>query len=84
MKFADYLKDKKVVFGGIGAAIAALCCFTPILAWAALAVGLAGVVAYLDYVLLPLLAVALFVTYVGIRRVRKQNAQKSRRTQPGE
>lgn len=84
MKIADYLKNKKVVFGGLGAAIVALCCFTPILVWVVIAAGLAGVVAYLDYVLLPLLAVALFVTYAGVKRVQKQHAKETCRTPAGD
>ncbi|MEX2399601.1 MAG: mercury(II) reductase, partial [Rhodothermales bacterium] len=71
MKWPNYLKNRLVVFGGLGTAIAAICCFTPVLVWGAVALGLAGIVAYLDFVLLPLLAVALVVTYAGIRQVKK-------------
>jgi mercuric ion transport protein len=48
-------------FGVIGAVVAALCCFTPILVILVTAVGLSWTVGYLDYVLLP----ALFI-FVGI------------------
>jgi mercuric ion transport protein len=41
--------------GIIGSAIAALCCFTPVLVVLFGAVGLAAWVGYLDYVLMPAL-----------------------------
>ncbi|MDX8410266.1 MAG: mercury resistance system transport protein MerF [Mariprofundaceae bacterium] len=41
--------------GIIGSAIAALCCFTPVLVILFGAVGLAAWVGYLDYVLMPAL-----------------------------
>lgn len=63
-----------MVFGGIGAAIAALCCFTPILVWALIAIGLAGLVAYIDWVFLPLLAISLLVLFIGVKQVQKRRA----------
>lgn len=48
-----------VWIGGVGAALAALCCFTPVLIVLLGAVGLAALTGYLDYVLLP--ALLLFV-----------------------
>jgi mercuric ion transport protein len=48
--------------GLIGTAVAALCCFTPLLVVLVSAVGLSAVIGYLDYVLLPALAVFLGVT----------------------
>ena len=71
---AEYTNNKLVVFGGVSAFIAALCCATPILVWPLAGIGLAGVVGYLDYALFPLLAVALSVTYIGVRQVRKRAA----------
>jgi len=47
--------------GVVGSVIAALCCFTPILVILFGAVGLASIVGYLDYVLLPSLA-----SFIGI------------------
>ncbi len=41
--------------GLVGAIITAICCFTPLLVWVFAAVGLGGLVIYLDIVLLPLL-----------------------------
>ncbi|MEQ3714229.1 MULTISPECIES: mercury resistance system transport protein MerF [Lentibacter] len=58
--------------GLIGTLIAALCCFTPILAVLFGVVGLSAVVGYLDYVLLPTLAVFVSITiYALIHRARK-------------
>ncbi len=48
--------------GVIGSVVAAICCFTPALVVLVTAVGLAAVVAYLDYVLFPVLAVFLAIT----------------------
>ncbi len=48
--------------GVIGSVVAAICCFTPALVVLVTAVGLAAVVAYLDYVLFPALAVFLAIT----------------------
>jgi len=57
------MKNKLLMFSGLGAVILALCCFTPILVVLVTAIGLASVVGYLDYVLFPLLAlfVGLFI-----------------------
>ena len=48
--------------GIIGSVIMALCSFTPILVVLVGAVGLSAIVGYLDYVLLPALAVFLAIT----------------------
>jgi len=48
--------------GVIGSVIAAICCVTPALVVLVTAVGLSAVVAYLDYVLFPALAVFLAIT----------------------
>ena len=47
--------------GLIGAVISALCCFTPLLVVLVSAVGLSAVIAYLDYLLLPALAIFLTI-----------------------
>ena len=49
-------KGKLLWVGNIGSAIAALCCFTPVLVVLLGIVGLSAAVGYLDYVLLPALA----------------------------
>ncbi|MEX0747506.1 MAG: mercury resistance system transport protein MerF [Rhodothermales bacterium] len=66
-----YTKNKLVLFGGIGTAIVALCCFTPVLVIALTALGAAAVFAYLDYVLLPLLLVFAAIAFVGVQQVRR-------------
>ncbi|AGI74423.1 hypothetical protein OA238_c45590 [Octadecabacter arcticus 238] len=67
------MNDKSLLkVGVIGTIIAALCCFTPVLVVLFGVVGLSAVVGYLDYVLLPALAVFVLITIYGvIRRARK-------------
>lgn len=57
-------------FGGIGSAVTALCCFTPVLVIGLGAVGLTAWLAWLDFVLLPALFVFLCLTGYGIWRLR--------------
>ncbi|MEM9628633.1 MAG: hypothetical protein AAGA21_20535 [Pseudomonadota bacterium] len=40
------MKDQLLGFGIIGTIIAALCCFTPILAWTLSTIGLSGAIGY--------------------------------------
>jgi len=55
--------------GIVGSVVAALCCFTPILVILFGAVGLASIVGYLDYVLLPSLVIFIGITiYALIKR----------------
>ena len=57
--------------GGWGAVVATLFCVTPVLVVALGAVGLSAVVGWLDYVLLPALAVFVgMVVYAVVRRRR--------------
>lgn len=66
------MNDRLLKMGIIGTVIAALCCFTPVVAVLFGVVGLSAVVGYLDYVLLPALAVFVLITiYALIRRARK-------------
>jgi mercuric ion transport protein len=67
------MNDKSLLkVGVIGTIIAALCCFTPVLVVLFGVVGLSAVVGYLDYVLLPALAVFVLITiYAVIRLARK-------------
>jgi mercuric ion transport protein len=54
------MTNKPLLWTGIiGAALAALCCATPLLVVLLGAVGLSALTGYLDYVLLP--AIAIFV-----------------------
>jgi len=60
--------------GLIGTAIAALCCFTPVLVVLVGLVGLSALVGYLDYVLLPALAFFVGLTVYAVwRRQPKVN-----------
>lgn len=66
------VNDRLLKMGIISTVIAALCCFTPVLVVLLGVIGLSAVVGYLDYVLLPALAVFVVITiYAVIRRARK-------------
>lgn len=58
--------NKLLATGLIGTAIAALCCFTPILVILLGAVGLSAIVGYLDYVLLPALGIFVLITIYAL------------------
>jgi mercuric ion transport protein len=57
--------------GIIGSMIAALCCFTPILVVVFGALGLAALVGYLDYLLMPALVIFLAITAYAFFRKDK-------------
>ncbi|MEW6543123.1 MAG: mercury resistance system transport protein MerF [Nitrospirota bacterium] len=59
-------RKRLVTFGLVGAALTALCCFTPVLAGLLGLVGLGVVTGYLDYVLLPTLAGFLGLALYGL------------------
>lgn len=59
--------------GAIGAVVAAICCATPVLVIALGAVGLSALTGYLDYVLLPILALCIGLISYGLYR-RRQSA----------
>lgn len=56
--------------GFIGSAVIALCCFTPLFVALLGVLGLGAVTGYLDYVLLPALAVFVVITVYGLYRKR--------------
>lgn len=56
--------------GLTGSIVTAICCFTPTLAWLLAVSGLAAWLAWLDYVLLPLLVVFLGLTAFAFWRAR--------------
>ncbi|MDP1569326.1 MAG: mercury resistance system transport protein MerF [Vicinamibacterales bacterium] len=58
--------------GLVGTAVAALCCFTPVLVVLLGAVGLSAWVGWLDYVLVPALLVFLGITIYAWRRQRAE------------
>jgi mercuric ion transport protein len=57
--------------GLTGSIVTAICCFTPTLAWLLAVSGLAAWLAWLDYVLLPLLVVFLGLTAFAFWRARR-------------
>ncbi len=62
--------------GVVGSVIAAICCFTPALVIILGAIGLSAWLAWLDYVLLPALAICLAIlAYALVRRARKPAPQ---------
>jgi mercuric ion transport protein len=70
------MNDKKLLRIGIGGtAIAALCCFTPVLVVLLGVVGLSAALGWLDYVLLPALAFFVGLTIYAVYRRRKRQVQ---------
>jgi mercuric ion transport protein len=71
--------SRLVKVGLIGAVVAALCCFTPVLVVLLGAVGLGALTGYLDYVLLPALFVFGGVLAYALwrRRQRRLTEEKS-------
>ena len=58
----------------IGTVIVALCCFTPILVVLLGGLGLAALTGYLDYVLLPALAIFIGLTFYALWRKKQYDA----------
>ena len=67
--------------GIIGSAIAAICCATPILTVTLGIIGLGAITRYLDYVLLP--ALAMFVGIIIYALTRKQRGACDETCPPG-
>lgn len=57
--------------GIIGSIVAAVCCFTPLLVVVFAALGLSALVGWLDYLLLPVLALFLGLAAFALGRRRK-------------
>lgn len=69
------MRDKTLLRTGvIGTAVAAICCFTPVLVIFFGVVGLSALVGYLDYVLLPALAGFIALTLYALWRRRHRTA----------
>lgn len=62
-----------MTFGLAGAAVTALCCFTPILVGLLGLIGLGAVTGYLDSVLLPVLAAFLGLVLYGLSRRNRED-----------
>jgi purine-cytosine permease-like protein len=58
----------------IGTILVALCCFTPVLVILLGVVGWSALTGYLDYVLLPALAIFIGLTVYAVRRKRQADA----------
>ena len=68
-------RDQKLLCAGIGGSvIAAICCFTPLLVVLFGILGLSWAVGYLDYVLLPALALFLVLTVYAVWRPARNRA----------
>ncbi|MDF0751543.1 mercury resistance system transport protein MerF [Marinobacter sp. 71-i] len=70
------MKNPKTLlrFSLIGTVIVALCCFTPILVILLGVVGLSAITGYLDFVLLPALAIFLGLTVYALWRKKQYDA----------
>lgn len=68
--------SKKRMHAAIGGTIiVALCCFTPILVLIFGAIGLSAFSPYLDYVLLPALALMIVFTFLSYRKWKRASAE---------
>jgi mercuric ion transport protein len=65
------VRGRLLQIGIVGTVVAALCCFTPILVVLLAAVGLSAVVGWLDYVLLPALAIFAALTVYALLHRRR-------------
>jgi len=75
------MEDATIIKTGvIGTVIAAICCFTPVLVIGLGVVGLSAWLGWLDYVLLPTLAVFIGITAYGLWR--RQRAAACREADP--
>ncbi|MEQ8342133.1 MAG: mercury resistance system transport protein MerF [Marinovum algicola] len=64
--------DRLLKYGLIGTVLVALCCFTPVLLVLLGAVGLSGMLGWLDFVLLPALAVFVGITLYALWRRQRR------------
>ncbi len=58
-----------------GTVLVALCCFTPVLVIGLGAIGLGTIIPYLDFVLLPALAVMIVLTVISYKRWKRANTE---------
>jgi len=67
----EVMHSKRLLWAGLtGSAVAAICCFTPILVMLFGVLGLGAITGYLDYVLLPALAFFVGLTVYAVTRQR--------------
>ncbi|MFQ5699378.1 MAG: mercury resistance system transport protein MerF [Myxococcota bacterium] len=78
------MTDRRLLGIGLaGTLVAALCCFTPLLVVLLGAVGLSAALGWLDYVLLPALAVFVGITIYALVRRRRASPSGPPGTQEG-
>ena len=63
--------DNLFKVGVTGAVVSALCCFTPVLVILLTTVGLSAIIGWLDYVLLPALAIFVGITAYAFWKKRQ-------------
>ncbi len=65
------MNERKLLkFGIVGAIVTAVCCFTPVLIVLLGTLGLSALLGYLDYVLLPALAVFVGIIFYALWKRR--------------
>jgi mercuric ion transport protein len=70
------MSDNRLLgIGIVGTAVAALCCFTPVLVVLLGVVGLSAALGWLDYVLFPALAFFIGLTIYAVYRRQKRQTQ---------
>ncbi len=69
--------------GATGSAVAAVCCFTPVLAIGLPALGLAAWLGWIDYVLFPALGFFAALTAYGLYRLKLRPAEAAICCEPG-
>lgn len=62
----------KFIASLVGTILVAVCCFTPLLVITLGTIGLSAFIPYLDFILLPALAVLLIITIVSFIKWRKK------------
>ena len=72
MKKQSTRPSKKEIYASVtGTILLAVCCFTPILVIALSTIGLGTIIPYLDFVLLPALAVMIVLTVISYKRWKR-------------
>jgi len=76
MKLQTAKPSKKGIYASVtGTILVAACCFTPVLVVVLGAIGLSTIIPYLDFVLLPALAVMIVLTVISYRRWNRANTE---------
>lgn len=60
--------------GIIGSVVAAICCFTPVLVWIFAGLGVSAALAWMDFILLPMLAIFLVITGAALWKRRQSQS----------